>query len=155
MAVQITLHITFLDGLSFVVMLFAPCQTDLKLGETSLVKIQLERYKGQTPLLEFPGQPADLGFVQQKLPASGRVGRVLPCCRFVRAYVTANQDDLPIPDNAMSLCQIRLTSSNGFHLRARENQTSLIGLQDVIVVTGATVDDAHGRNARCFTVQLQ
>jgi hypothetical protein len=25
----------------------------------------------------------------------------------------------------------------------------------VIVVTGATVDDAHGRNARCFTVQLQ
>ncbi len=96
--------------------------------------VQVERHQGVAFLLDLANQALDLFLVHQKLLGARLVRADVGRCRAQRGDLQADQEQLAIANNHITIGQLHLALAQRFDLPAFQHQTRLETLLKEIVV---------------------
>ena len=136
-SVHLTLLLALNDLLPLVVQMTALSEGDLDLCDTTN-EVDLQRNKRETLLVHLAGEAIDFPPMQQQLSLPFR-GVSTADRERVRSDVGVLQPEFPVLDQAVGVFELHLTGAEALHLGPREDDASLIRVEDVVVVACAPV----------------
>ena len=129
------------EGLSFVVQLFAPRQSELHLDPVAH-EDNGRRNHGQALLLDLGGEAFDLTFVHQQPPRPTRLVTGVAAV-LVLADVTAHEDGLTTRKMDMGVCEVDPPVPDGLDLGAAQLDPSHFVLEEVVEVASLAILGDH------------
>jgi len=131
-AIDGTLVLALLDGLTLVELTLASSQGDDKLGKTTLIDEQAQGHNGNTRLLGVAGNAAYFLAVQEQLAVT--VGAVVIVGAVaVLGDIHALDPDFTVDDHAIGIGQATLALTDGLDLGTGEHDARGKGLDNLVV----------------------
>jgi len=127
--------------MTLVVLSFASGQTEFDFGP-SVLEVYLQRDQRQAALFDASDEPPNLCAAEQEFAGTFGVV-VVPAARVVRADVHVVQPDLALLHLGEAVLYVRASLTEGLHLRSLKDKAGLHGLQDAVIMSGASVLDKH------------
>jgi hypothetical protein len=135
LALRLAAGVPLGDGPPLVVQLLAARQAELDLGVPPLGDVQPKRDDGESLGLRLAQELVDLVAMEEQLAISlGLV--VLPVAPVPRGDVRADEPGLTVVDARVRLGQVDLPGADGLDLGPGQDQASVEGVLDVVLVAG-------------------
>src|SRR5574344_777357 len=126
------LALAIFDRVAFVVLCLAFGQCNFAFHQT-IFPVQVQGHQGVAFLLNLADKASDLVLMHQQLFGACCIWVDMGRCRFQWLYQAANQKQLPIFDQHITIGQLHLATAYGFYFPAVENDPSLVTLFKEIV----------------------
>ena len=137
--------VALLLGVALVVFGLALGQRDFHLDAPAL-EVQVQRHQREALLLDLADQALDLFLVHQQLLGAVGLGLHMGRGAAQRIDAAADQVELAIADDHVSVGQLHLPGAYGLDLPAQQHDAGFVPLLDVVFKAGTAVfgDGGHG-----------